>query len=305
MKHAFILLLLITFGFKSASQINMLDSTAQVVGYWNKGEKKSYRIVLEKSKQKGKQILSKDSTVYEIDITLLEATDRYYSMEWHYKYIQTKSKDPLALKLYQIFKDLKVICRTDELGGFIEVSNWLEIKIKMEKAFSTLKKEFKSPEIAAALKSFENVFLTKEGIEQMGLKEIQQFYYFHGAKFKLNEKEETEIQVPNLLSQEPLFAKLTTELEKINLTDSTIELSALQKVDPAELTELLYNYLLRLSKTMKTPAPKKEELKNLKNEIHTKATINNQGWPVKCIQTKKISSGQYLNIDKSIIELLN
>lgn len=305
MKYICVLLILISFGFTSVAQINMLDSTAQVVGYWNKGEKKTYRIVIEKAKQNGKQILSKDSAVYEIDLTVLEAAETYYSIEWHYKYIQTKSKDPLALKLYQIFKDLKVICRTDELGGFIEVSNWLEIKIKMEKAFSILKKEFKSPEISAALKTFENIFLTKEGIEQMGLKEIQQYFYFHGAKFKLKEKEEAEIQVPNLLSEEPLFAKLTTELEKINLTDSTVELSALQKVDPAELTELMYDYLLRLSKTMKTPAPKKEELKNLKNEIHTQATIDNKGWLVKGIQTKRVSSGQYINIEKSKIELMN
>lgn len=51
-------------------QINMEDSTAQVISYWNIGDKQSYSMSLQKIKLKGADTTENVLLTYEVDVKL-------------------------------------------------------------------------------------------------------------------------------------------------------------------------------------------------------------------------------------------
>jgi len=122
---------------------------------------------------------SRETTKYDLEITVLKADEKSYTVEWIYKNITNDSENPTIKKLMNITKDLNVIYKTDELGSFVEVVNWKEIKEYTQKALSSLKKDFKDiPEMDKVLKQMEATFSTKEAIEATSIKDIQQFHTF-------------------------------------------------------------------------------------------------------------------------------
>jgi len=231
-KRILTILVFLTTGIMVFGQINMADSTVQVITYWDKGEKQNYIVSEEKIKIKGTDTISKELITYDVEITVLNETDKSYTIQWLYKNIQTNSTDPTLQKIMNITKDMKVIFKTDELGAFIEVVNWKEIRDFIQKATKTLRKDFKAiPEMDKFIKQVEATFSTKEAIESASIKEIQQFHTFHGAKYKLGEFLEAEQKGPNIYGTEPFDIDLTVYLDEINEEDNNYIMRASQEVN--------------------------------------------------------------------------
>jgi hypothetical protein len=139
MKNRIFTIFLLVVSLTTYAQINMLDSTAQAITYWKKGEKQNYTITTEKIKLKGSDTTSKEMTTYDVEISVANVNDKYYTIEWAYKNIKTNSSDPTIQKLMNMTKNMKVIFKTNELGTFTEVVNWKEIKDYIQKTTSALK----------------------------------------------------------------------------------------------------------------------------------------------------------------------
>lgn len=295
----FLLSALTTFG-----QINMTDSTAQVITYWEKGEKQNYTVKSEKIQINGADTTSREITTYNVEITVLNTSEKSYTVEWFYKDIKTNSQNPTVQKLMNITKDMKVVFKTDELGTFVEVVNWKEIKDFIQKATSTLRKDFQEiPEMDKVLKQIEGIYTTKEAIESVSIKDIQQFHTFHGAKYKLGEVLEGKLQVPNIFGTEPFDADFTVYLDEINEKENNFIMRATQIVNKEQLTNATFNYLTSLAKNMKVDPPKREDLKDLGNETLTASRIHETGWLIYSIQTTTITSDNITNIEERIIEI--
>ena len=56
------------------AQINMEDSTVQVVSYWDKGEKQNYAISLEKIKLKDGDTTAKELITYEVEVSVIDSS---------------------------------------------------------------------------------------------------------------------------------------------------------------------------------------------------------------------------------------
>jgi len=288
----------------SFGQINTADSTAQVISYWDKGEKQNYSVTTEKTKIKGTDTTSREITTYDVEISVLNANDKSYTIEWNYKNITTNSQNPTVQKLMNITKDMKVIFKTDELGAFIEVLNWKEIKDYIHKATSSLRKDFKDiPEMDKVLKQIEATFSTKEAIESASIKDIQQFHTFHGAKYKLGEVLEGKMKVPNIYGTEPFDSDFTVYLDEINEEDNNFVMRATQEVNKEQLTNATFHYLTTMAKNMKVDPPKREDLKDLGNETLTASRIHGTGWVIYSIQTTTVTSDNITNIEERIIVL--
>lgn len=61
MKNSILTLVFLLAGLNIYGQINMEDSTAQVVSYWEKGEKQNYTATFDMYKVEGKDTISKEN----------------------------------------------------------------------------------------------------------------------------------------------------------------------------------------------------------------------------------------------------
>ncbi len=291
-------------GLTAFGQINMADSTAQVITYWDKGEKQNYTITSEKIKLKGTDTTSKVITTYDVEITVLNQTDKSYTIQWLYKNIKTNSTNPTIQKLMNITKDMKVVFKTDELGAFTEVVNWKEIRDYIQKATNSLSKDFAAiPEMDKVLKQTAAIYSSKEAVESAAIKDIQQFHTFHGAKYKLGEVLEGQIKVPNLFGTEPFDSDFTIYLDEINEADNNFIVRSTQEVNKEQLTNATFDYLTKMANTMKVAPPKREDLKDLKNETLTASRIHGTGWVVYSVQTTTINSDDITKIEERTIEI--
>jgi hypothetical protein len=288
----------------ASSQINMNDSTVQVISFWDRMEKQSYTVLQEKTKLKGADTTSKEIIRYEVDITVIDSTAKSYTVEWLYKNFDVNTDNKFTQRLVALSENLKVIIKTDELGAFQEVVNWKEVRGYIEKSLEVLKKDFKDvPKINEITAQVGSMFSTKESIESAAIGEIQQYHSFHGARYLLGERLSGQLKAPNLLGGEPFDMDLEVYLDEINPDDNNYIIRSLQTINSKQLTDATYEYLVRLSKSMAVPSPKREDLKDLTNETITASRIHGSGWVIYSVQTKTVTSDDVTSIDERVIEI--
>lgn len=286
-------------------QINMEDSTVQVIGYWDNKEKQTYSVSLEKYKVKDNDTTSRELMTYEVDITIRDSSANLYTIEWFYKNFQLSSDDTIMKKIASASRDMSVIITTDEMGSFIEVVNWKEVRDYMDKMISALKKEFKDiPTVNEILKQTLGKFSSKEAIQASAIKDIRQFYTYHGAKYKLGKELSGKLKVSNALGGEPFDAEVTVLLDEINAEDDNVIIRMWQTVDSKQLTDISYEYVKNMSKKLGTKPPRREDIPPLVNETRTASRIHGpSGWVIYSVETKEIFADNISSFEERIIEI--
>ena len=247
----FYLLITSTFG-----QINMADSTVQVVGYWDKNEKQSYLITLEKLKILNEDTTSREFWRYEVDITVVDSTSDSYTIDWHYHDYDIQTSDDLINKVASISEDMTITIKTDELGTVKEVVNWEEIQAYIYKGTAILREELKDiPNMEKFITQMESMYSSKEMIQAVATKDIQQFYTFHGGKYLLGEEISAMVKSPNLYGGEPFDTDLIVWLDEIYPEDNNSILRMKQTIDSEQLTKTTFDYLTSVASTMDVSPP--------------------------------------------------
>jgi hypothetical protein len=305
MVRIFLLLLLqFLIAFVSNAQINMADSTAQVITYWDKGEKQNYTVTVEKLKIKGADTTTREYVSYDVEITVLKAEDKSYTIEWLYKNMQSNNDNPVIQKIFKINNDMKVVYKTDELGIFVEVVNWKEIKDFIHDAMVILKKDYNEiPGMDKIFNQIEKTYSTKEAIESVSIADIQQFHVFHGGKYKLAEQIELSMKVPNLYGEVPFDSQILVYLDEVNTNDKNFIIRSSQEINSEQLTKATFDYLTKMANTLKTTPPKREDLKDLENQTLTSSRIHDTGWVIYSIQTKTVTSDNVSSVEERVIEI--
>jgi len=285
-------------------QINISDSTSQVIAYWDKNEKQTYTISNEKLKIQGGDTISRAFFKYEVDITIQDSTENGYLINWLYRDYIVETDNELIKKLSSIIEDMNVQIRTDDLGTFVEVVNWEEIRDFIVKGTSMIKDELKEiPNIDRVITQLENMYNSKQAIEASAINDILQFLYFHGLKYKLWEDYSYDNKVANMFGGEPFDAKVTFWLDEIFYDDNNAIYRMHQSVDSVQLTNETFKYLTKMAETMQAPAPKRDEFPYLNNETWTASRIHGSGWPLYSIQTKEVTAENVIQIEECIIDL--
>jgi hypothetical protein len=298
-------IILTVFSTTAFGQINMEDSTAQVIAYWNIGDKQSYSMSLQKIKLKETDTIENVLMTYDVDITVIDSTENSYSVEWFYKNYKTNSTNEIVKKITALSEDIKVVIETDEFGAIKGVENWKEVSEYMKKSIQPVNDEFKNvPQLTQMFNQMESMYTTKEGIEAAAIQDAQQFHTFHGGKYLLGEVLEIPLLVPNMYDQNnPLDSKVTLYLDELNPDDNNFIIRSIQEVDSDQLTDVTFNYLKSMSKSMKTLEPKKEDIGKLTNLTTTASKIHGTGWLIYSIQTKAVQAPGATNIEERIMEI--
>ena len=299
-----ILGLAILLSFGAFGQIDMNDSTAQVIGYWHMNEKQTYIITQEKFKIKDSDTTSREFYKYAIDMTIVDSTADSYVIDWFYRDYKIQSDNELIQKLSSITEDMNIKIRTDELGVFQEVVNWKEVRDYILKATKLMKKETNGiPNMDKIIKQIEGMYSTKQSIELGAVKEIQQYYTFHGGKYELGEEINADMQAANLYGGDPFDMKVTLWLDELNPDDNNFIIRMQQTINSEQLTNATFDYLVKMAETMKVRAPKKEDLPPLTNDTWTASRIHGSGWVIYTIETKEVKAEGVTNVEERIIEV--
>lgn len=304
MKKAYLLLILLSTTLVANAQINMKDSTVQAIVYWDKMEKQTYKVSEEKIKLEGSDTISKSIYSYKVEITVLDSTANSYTAEWVYKDFTGVSSTNFNQNLSAIMKDVKVVFKTNELGEFMEVVNWEEIRDKNKKAIALLENKFKDlNESQEVLLNIRKSYTTKAAVESSCIKDIRQLLTFNGAQYKLGEVIDATVETQNSFGGKPFDVHTSLYLEEINEEENNYILRASQEVDSQQLTEETYKFVISTNEKFKKDHPTIENFPKLKNEILTDARIHSSGWIIYSRQTITVITDEDTNIDERIIEI--
>lgn len=289
----------------SFAQIDMNDSTVQTVAYWDKNETYSYLVTSSKFKVSKSDTTDREVLKYELVITVKDSTATSYTVEWHYKNFQYDSKNELLKKLASISENLRILIKTNEFGAFQEVVNWKEVSAAMKKSVDIVKKEFKSlPNLDEIIKPFEATFATKQGIENTVMTDAQQYYTFHGGKYKLGEVVNAKIQLPNNYGGAPIDADLTVRLDEINPDDNNYVIRYWQSADSKQLTDASFEFIRKLAATTGAKnAPTRDQMPAATHEEDVASRVHGTGWVIYTVRTKVIEIEGVASVDEMIIEL--
>ncbi|MBP1663457.1 MAG: hypothetical protein H6Q19_597 [Bacteroidetes bacterium] len=308
MKKITAFLLFVFCGFSLFGQINAADSTVQVVGYWNVHDKQTYQVTEESNKiQNGTDTISKQKIAYLLDVEVLDSTANSYTIQWlshDVKVINTPN--PLLDDLYKLGENSKIIFSVSETGVFKEILNWQEMQAQNQKAFEMLRTKFDTiPQLVNMINGLESKFNSKEAIEGSSVKLINQFYSFHGGKYKLGEELNTSVKLPNAYGGEPFDGMLTVLLDEIDTDNDYSIIRSWQTADSGQLTEFAKKIVKGIASDMNVDIKNEQlDFPPMVNETRIASQIHgNTGWVIYSNMTTEVSLNDVLNIEETTIEL--
>lgn len=303
-KFLFFICIFLFYG-RSFAQIDMIDSTVQIVAFWTNKEKQTYSISSQKYKVKGLDTTRTEMITYEVDITIKDSTANSYTLEWFYKNFKVKAENPLVQKIGAMAQNLRVLIKTNELGVFQEVLNWMEVRDYLKTMTTKIKIEFKDvPKIEVVVDQVMAQFLSKESIESAAIQDVQQFYTFHGGKYRLGDEINAKMKVANLYGGEALDADVHVLLDEIDVASGNVVLRVWQTVDSKQLTDAAFEYLKKISTSMETKLPKRDEIPPMINNRSTLSMIHAEsGWVVYTLENKEVTIDGDTTVEQRTIEL--
>ncbi|MDD2528874.1 MAG: hypothetical protein PHT26_12625 [Lentimicrobiaceae bacterium] len=287
-----------------SGQINAVDSTVQVIAYWDKLEKQTFSISNEKVKIQAGDTITRDLTRYEVDITVLDSTQNEYVLNWYYHDYVVESDNEMIMKLSSIIEHMNVQIKTDEMGTLIEVINWHDIRDFIYKGTSMLKQELKDiAGIEDMIQKYEVMYNSKEAIEANAINEISQFHYFHGLNYKMWEEHSYDTQLANMYGGAPFDASVEFWLDDINNEEDHATFRMQQTIDSVQLTDETYRYLSKMAGEMQITLPSRAEFPAVHHQTWLASVIHESGWPLYSVQTREITSGDIIQSEECIIFL--
>ncbi|MEO9964180.1 MAG: hypothetical protein ABJF11_00235 [Reichenbachiella sp.] len=304
MKKTLLLFLSAIAGFNLSAQINMDDSTAQVVGYWSIDDTQSFDVSYEKYRIQNGDTSARDIMKYVVDITIKDSTANSYTIEWFYRDYSSESSNPIVQKLTKLSENLSVLIKTNEYGTILEVINWEEVRDYVQKSTQTLKEELKDmPTGEQIVAQMMATYTTKEAIESNAIKDAQQFYTFHGGAYTLHEEIAAKMQFMNNYGGAPFETDVTLSLDEIDEESSYGIIRMVQEVNSVQLTDATYEYLKKMG-TLGNQLPPRNEFPALTNNIWTTTRFHaGSGWTTYTVETKVVEAEGISNIEERVIQI--
>lgn len=299
------IIFIVLFSSSCLAQINMADSTVSVIGYWDKNEKQTYSVIQEKYKIKDNDTASREVIKYDVDIFIKDSTAKSYTIVWTYRNFDASTDNKFTKRLMSLGNNMDVIIKTDEMGSFLEVVNWKEVREYIKDALATLEKEFKDvPKIKEITKQVGDMFTSREAIESGAIKDVLQLYTFNGAKYKLHEVLTGKQQLANLFGGEPFDADFEIEFAELDTTNSSAVLRYSQSVDKKHATDQTYEFLKKTARNVGAPEPKREDIPELSLEDRTASRIHGpSGWVLYSINVREITADNVMSVETREMEL--
>ena len=212
MKQVFLLLLLLCTWLWGSAQS---DTTfIPFVAYWALGDTLSFEVTKLDQRWEHDSLIKNDTSRYLARFEVVDSTESSYQIKWTYEQDLRGTfglPEPLLDQL-RAYGEMEVLYTTTELGEFVGVDNWEEIGVAVRDLFvlltdylgeedGVLSERFKETMQTMAL-----MFSTKEGVEQLLLKELQVFHFPFGYEYSVEDTMRYEEILPTVVGNNNIRA---------------------------------------------------------------------------------------------------
>jgi len=298
---------------------SQIDSTkVAFVSYWSIGD--SYDFKVSKIKKQWKEgTLTKDQKQdYIANFTVIDSTENSYTIKWSYENdLGNTYKIPeKLLDRFSKYKMTEIKYKTSEVGDLIEILNWKEVGETMNSMFDDIvevlgeEDEKKKEVLKTAMQPFKQIYSSKQGVEQLVLKELQYFHFPMGVEFDITEPMFYDEELPNMFGGKPIKAKAKAKLyfEDVDFDESFCTVKQEMSLNPNDTREILKQVFKKMNLGDKGM---NKALKTAVFEINDRNTYEyyfNPGVPHKIETIREtiidIDKEKGKRIDKTIIELI-
>ncbi len=304
MKRIILVLIFFTTAMLAKGQMNFQDSTVQAILYWNLGDKYEYAVSLQKLKFTETDTITNETITYDVEVSVIDSTEKSYTIRWFYKSIKSDSKDPIVVKLVTAAEDIAVDIKTDELGVIQSVENWEKVRDYMAESLDLIKSDIVQSGFTKVFEKMKQMYSSKSAIEASAIQDAQQFHNFNGGKYAIHEVATGQVKFPNLYeSDKPFDTDLTVTLEKMDAENNYYIIRSIVEVNSEQLTETTYNHLKKNAEEKNQPIVKREDFDNLSATIETVSRIHNTGWVLYSALWKEVFTNGVTNLEKRKIEM--
>lgn len=296
---------------------SQIDSTkVAFVSYWSIGD--SYDFKVSKINQQWKEgTLTKDQKQdYIANFTVIDSTENSYTIKWSYENdLGNTYKIPeKLLDKFSKYKITEIEYKTSEVGDLIEILNWKEVGETMNNMFDDIvevlgeEDEKKKKALKTAMQPFKQIYSSKQGVEQLVLKELQYFHFPMGVEFDITETMFYDEELPNMFGGNPIKAKAKLYFENVDFEESFCIVKQEMSLDPDDTKEILKQVFKKMNLDNKGM---KKALNSAVFEINDRNTFEyyyNPGIPHRIETIREsiidIDKEKGKRIDKTIIELI-
>lgn len=226
------------------------------VSYWSVGDSYNFRVTKIQKKWKKGVLTKNDSSSYVANFKVLDSTENSYTIQW--KYSNNLKDFNVPLEFYGRFSKYKmteVIYTTNELGEFIGVKNWREIASIMKKLSAELmevlaeEKGTDKKQLKKIMKSLLKIYESKEGIEQLVLKELYFIHFPFGVEFSKTETLYYEEEIPNMFGGDPIKGDSKIYVSELDEEDDYCVLIKEMQLNPEDMKEAMLDVLKMMKST--------------------------------------------------------
>lgn len=286
------------------AQIMLKDSTVQVIGYWELGDKYEYDYInLEYDIIDGDTLPDKKTTArYSLEV--VDSTANSYTLELREISSNYQFKDTLSQQImYKVIDNLKktpnIRILTNEYGRFQNIANWDEIQNAIKPHFYNLQEEIKSlfsqhmikDQIEGSKRDSINqminnmvqyilqVYSNKE-LYLKGIEYITDMYAFHGNIYDINKHHYTDnkVKLP-FEGAQPIDTQTDFFIYDYNTESSEVDFTINQYFDTDQLLEESKRFLSKIYGLGELPPAMPDKQPYLFMESYTNYGIHtNAGW---------------------------
>ena len=302
---SFLLLAIFGIGPMSA-QIDMSDSTVQVISYWKLGDVQDYHLTESEIVMTNKDTISIIENAFDVEIKVTDSTSVGYILEWTRKNFQFSSSNSLDVQLQAILSDTPVLLTTDIYGSNVQVLNWETLSNAVNDKCSLMLIEYED-NLAGLTKinQTKRKYVSKESIETFVIRDVSQFFAYHGAKYQLGETITEDIKMPNNYGGDPLDATAAMVLDELLPENNTSIIKSFLNINARQLTAVTYDYLKSLN-IVEGSLPSYEDFPTVTKQIWGGSEIHsNSGWVIYSQESEQVTSGDDVTLKERIIEIVN
>ena len=275
--------------------ITTAQISVQTVAYWELNEEYSYSGLYSNYKVTEQDTSYTSKISYDVNIKILEETDSTYTVEWLYSNHQLLEGTDIVKKLSKTNDSIRVIFKTDELGAFVELINMEEILQYYEDKFSRLSNEYSNDKsLIQIINSTKEAFSNPTYVLNNSIKDLSDFYTFHGAKYDLNEEYKAVLQTPNNFNPlSPFDTTTTVWLDEINSENNNYILRSSLVIDENQLKQSV----------SKKTGVSIDSIPELTHETLIASRIHGSGWTTYMISSREVKTEKELSIEEFILQM--
>jgi len=222
------------------------DTSVNCISHWKRGETRVYTITHEKNTIDPNKKSPPFKFTYEAWITVIDSTVKTYTIQWvfHLPAGATLLQPALADTAI-VYNGMKMIFRTTNMGEFVELVNWEEVRDAYARQMELSLPQKKDSMASAALESAKRMFNSREMVEASMIKEIQLFHFPYGYKFTTTQVS-AYTTLPNPLGGDPYPAIQTYQVHGLHPGKDTFTLIYNMRIDKVNTRNMLEAILKKM-----------------------------------------------------------